>query len=99
MDKGKKMKPIDLTENLRIVVFDKSNYAIERRNVAKAGKTAGKVTWGAIAFYPSTKGLTEGARVRVQDEYAAIARKKAGEIFDRNELGARISALPTKPSK
>ena len=93
------MKPIDLTKNLRVVVFNKSQYAIERRNVAETGKAEGKVSWGPIAFHPTTKGLAAAARVRVQDEFAAMAREKAGETFDRNEIGKLIEALPERPEK
>ncbi len=92
-------KPIDLTKNPRIVVFDERNYAIERRNVAETGKSEGKVTWGPIAFHSSTKGLAEAARMRVQDEFAEIARQKAGETFDRNGIGKLIEALPYMPGK
>lgn len=92
------MQPLKLTESLRVRDADESQYVIERRNIHA---TTGAETWIILAYCREVKNLAANALERVEDEYAARARKEAGLYFAGAGFGAILSELPpkTKPEK
>jgi len=87
------MEPIYLAFDMRLVDYDRVQYAIEHMTV---NKKTGKEVWTAGSFYISPKQAASGARRRFADREASIARSEAEDRFDASTLKEQILALPEK---
>lgn len=89
------MEPIKLTEGLRVVDYDASQYAIEKKFISEKGV----ITWKPIDYIMMVKHLATVAKKRIGEEAADKARTRAEEGFDASPLPKLLSNLPAKPEK
>ncbi len=87
------------------VTSDPHNYILNKRREVKKGKTAGKVEYDSIGFFPSLKYLVaelvevrvRGAEVKGLEELAAVVQELKRDLW--NALPAERRMMDRKEAK
>tara|TARA_B110000046_G_C13015655_1_gene408568 strand:- start:1026 stop:1286 length:261 start_codon:yes stop_codon:yes gene_type:complete len=85
---------IQINEDMRVFDFDKLQYTIQTRNLAK-----GEDRWVNVSYCTTAKSVADAVAEKLRSQEARKARLKITAEFDVSDAKAEIMKLPKKVGK